>query len=379
MTDNDYKMCREAIFALNYDGSTGAGGVLNQAMFAKTTAILKGNTGVSALVQSMVLKASGGPYAPALNALLAELGGTGIVAPPPPPPPPNPAPVGNVVVGPYGPVDVMTAAEIAAFLPALKAGINLRVSQDMYDRIARELAAGVYSVTDIVIVSQVKDWYWNGGNKDAIRPYLAAVDQRSMVPPDANLPLAFSDPRTVRLGGAAPAVPGPPAGVGDANPPAVPVGGNQRFENVIIDGVLSIGGPPIAADAQIQIHGRGSAEVLMVSNEKGLDAQNPAYPHHTVFSGGNDGGARIIQGGYWGPSGFVRSAPNRPLSILAMDSLGDFSYSQDAFDGDTERSQMFVFKVDRENKKVMLCMMKAGWVWEIRESTSTNSFDKEVL
>lgn len=99
----------------------------------------------------------------------------------------------------------------------------------------------------------------------------------------------------------------------------------------IAPGKLAIGmKPDMGADAQFQIGGRGSAEILGRSNMAGLDGQNPGEVHSNVLSvAGNDGGMRLIQYAYWGNGGKQRNTMNRPNTILAIDSMGDICVSDD--------------------------------------------------
>lgn len=127
-------------------------------------------------------------------------------------------------IGAYGvPMDAMTASEIAAFVPELQRGVGTRLAewQPLVDRIKSELLAGIYSVDDEDICVHVGDWYWNGGNKTLILPYLAAVDQRN---PVTNKRWPIGDPNIVKVSGVSTgstvSTSTVVSGVSDALPPA---------------------------------------------------------------------------------------------------------------------------------------------------------------
>jgi hypothetical protein len=153
---------------------------------------------------------------------------------------------------------------------------------------------------------------------------------------------------------------------------------NTVIGDLVVTGKLSVGGPVIpGADAQLQIHGLGSAEILARSNEGNLDSQSETHsPHVIVWSGGNDGGARIIQGAYWGTGGRQWRDTSRPLTVLALDSRGTLSESQE-FSGVPITGQLWV--IQREGARLFFTAMQPGSSWGFRASTTLNSFDRSWI
>lgn len=131
--------------------------------------------------------------------------------------------------------------------------------------------------------------------------------------------------------------------------------------NLTVSGKLAVGGPVIDAQQTIHVHGTGSAGMLCIANEQGLDQQNPNYKHVTSFTCDNDGGGRMIQGTYNRQSDGVEvwPTPNRPRTIVALDSFGTLSLSQDLYADvfgkpTAPRPQKLVFYIDHNAKKIML-------------------------
>jgi len=294
---------------------------------------------------------------------------------PPKPPAPAPAPLPS---SPGGTMPGLTAAQIGAANEALYRGMVAgRIENAPYHRIEDDLFGQKYAlIVDKAIIDIIKGWYYGGAtqaDRDAIHPVLAIYDQR--IPGTDDL-LPKGDPRIRYPQASAPS----PAPAPAPGPAPAPVTGVQRFENVVISGKLAIGmEPDPRCDAVIQIGSAGSAEVLLRSANTGQNPQNPGYASDCVVSAGRDGGFRLIHDGFWGPQGFQKSAPNRPLTILALDSMGTLSYSQEWKDGsDGDRAQHMIVKVNRELNTIDVCSMKAGWRFRWLESSRTNAADRIV-
>ncbi len=146
---------------------------------------------------------------------------------------------------------------------------------------------------------------------------------------------------------------------------------------VIPDGRLCIGGPCGAGNEQIQILARRDAEVLFLSNMGGRDSQG-GPTHASMISLAGDGGFRMIHNYRHLPTGGLWQEPDKPRTIWGFDSQGTPSLSQD-YDGVFDRSQSFVLQFDRNNRRIFLASMKAGWTWGFRTSTVTNQFDRQWL
>ncbi len=269
----------------------------------------------------------------------------------------------------------LTAAQISG----VKASMNLAVASGLpvasqRDRISAALSANIYSYGDRDIIDAAKLWFYSGTtdpNRNDLYAYLTIIDQRD---PVTNQPLALNDPRWVYVSGTAP-----------APPPVIVIGNGQTFDgDVVIRGNLTVLGESSFAGplkpgvgAAIQMHGRGSAEIIGFSNEAGLDAQNPGYVHCGVFSVSNDAGVRKVKGGYWGPNGRVWCDLNRPLAIEAFDSQGDWSISYAASPDATEPGQALVFRQYPDFKRAVLTSMRAApWTLCLGASESLNDFSK---
>lgn len=303
----------------------------------------------------------------------------------PPPPAPAPLPPPNTPVpAPQpttGTIPGLTAAQIGAANDALYAGrVAGRIEDAPFYEIEGDLISRRYAlIVNKRIIDIIKGWYYGGAtqlHRDALHPLLAIYDQR--VPGTDDL-LQPGDPRIQRPSSTVVVAPVPPAPAPVGPSPVVPapVGGVTRLGNVVISGILAIGmEPDPRADARIQIGSPGSAEILMRSSNTGANSQNPGYASDVVVSSAWDGGLRLIQGGYWGPGGFVKSAPNRDLNILALDSRGTFSYSKERKDGtDGDRSQHFVIMANPNTRTIDFISYKAGWKIRLLESNSTNAAD----
>jgi len=273
----------------------------------------------------------------------------------------------------------LTAQQIGAANDALYAGrVAGRIEDAPFYRIEQDLISRSYAlIVNKAIIDIIKGWYYGGANaaqRDALYPLLAIYDQRV---PGTDTLLPAGDPRIQRPSSTVVVVPVPipPVGPSPGVPP--PVGGVTRLGNVVISGILAIGmEPDPRADARIQIGSQGSAEILLRSSNTGANSQNPGYASDVVVSSAWDGGLRLIQGGFWGPGGFVKSAPNRDLNILALDSRGTFSYSKERKDGtDGDRSQHFVIMANPTTRTIDFISYKAGWKIRLLESNSTNAAD----
>lgn len=168
--------------------------------------------------------------------------------------------------------------------------------------------------------------------------------------------------------------------------PLPPPSGNVQYSggdltvtgNLTVLGQSSFGGPmKPGVGSAIQMHGRGSAEIIGFSNEAGLDAQNPSYVHCGVFSVSNDAGVRMVKGAYWGDNGRVYCDPNRPMAIHAFDSMGDWSISYASSPDAVEPGQMLVLRQYPELKKAVLTSMRpAPWQLCLGASNALNDFSK---
>jgi hypothetical protein len=135
---------------------------------------------------------------------------------------------------------------------------------------------------------------------------------------------------------------------------------------VRMDGKVCLGMDPVDAHARLQIEG---AEILGKSNINATDPQNPNEPHTNVFSlAGNDGGMRWIQYGYWGPNGKKRNTTNRPLSILALDSMGDLCKSTQPVGSDYDGGQSWYIRTS--GQFVDFCVYKVGHAIRILKSAA---------
>jgi hypothetical protein len=135
---------------------------------------------------------------------------------------------------------------------------------------------------------------------------------------------------------------------------------------VRMDGKVCLGMDPVDAHARLQIEG---AEILGKSNINATDPQNPNEPHTNVFSlAGNDGGMRWIQYGYWGPNGKKRNTQNRPLSILALDSMGDLCKSTQPVGSDYDGGQSWYIRTS--GQFVDFCVYKVGHAIRILKSAA---------
>lgn len=138
---------------------------------------------------------------------------------------------------------------------------------------------------------------------------------------------------------------------------------------------LCVGGPCLnTADATIQLRNRGSAEILLSSNEGGLSPQWGVRPGFSVISGGGDLGLRLIHNSYWGPGGMVWPDTLRMQTILAFDSQGTLSLSQDRWGYPRDRSQALVLRQDYNNRIMAFTGMRAGWRMCLGWSTVINDF-----
>lgn len=146
---------------------------------------------------------------------------------------------------------------------------------------------------------------------------------------------------------------------------------------VVPSGRLCIGGPCVSGDEQIQILGGRDAEILFLSNMGGENPQGAAT-HASVMSLAGDGGFRMIHNYRNALPGGLWQEPDKPRTIWAFDSEGTPSLSQD-YDGAFDPSQSLVFQFDRNNRRIFLSSMKAGWTWGFRTSTATNLFDRQWL
>lgn len=273
------------------------------------------------------------------------------------------------IAGPYGEIRALTAAEVSALIPELQRGVSTYLAQSLVDRVRTELAAGVYSVQEAALIDQIKYWYYSGGNQAIIKPYLSAIDQRDLT---TNALLAFNDSRVVHVsgtGGVTPVIP--------LSPPAGGVGDLVVTGNLTVLGQSSFAGPmKPGVGSAIQMHGRGGAEIIAFSNESQLDAQNPTHVHCGVISAaGNDGGTRMIQGGYWGDAGFVRCDETRGLNVLAFDSMGGLSIYKNDLDGSHENSQDIVFRDYPELKRWVMTGMRPGYKLCVGWSNAINAFE----
>jgi hypothetical protein len=135
---------------------------------------------------------------------------------------------------------------------------------------------------------------------------------------------------------------------------------------VRMDGKVCLGMDPVDAHARLQLEG---AEILGKSNINATDPQNPNEPHTNVFSlAGNDGGMRWIQYGYWGPNGKKRNTQNRPLSILALDSMGDLCKSTQPVGSDYDGGQSWYIRTS--GQFVDFCVYKVGHAIRILKSAA---------
>lgn len=135
---------------------------------------------------------------------------------------------------------------------------------------------------------------------------------------------------------------------------------------VRMNGKVCLGMEPVDAHGRLQIEG---AEIVGMSNVNRTDPQNPDEPHINVFSlAGNDGGMRWIQYGYWGPNGKKRNTQNRPLSILALDSMGDLCKSTQPVGSDYDGGQEWYIRSNAGF--VDFCTYKVGKVIRILKSAA---------
>lgn len=218
-----------------------------------------------------------------------------------------------------------------------------------------DLSKGFYDYANPEKIEAAKEVYYDSPSTNpALYAYLNIIDQRDA----GNQPLPKGDSRWKYVGDSVPVS-------------SVPLSDIQAalaaYDIHVAPGKLSIGMPvDETADAQFQIGGGGSAEILFRSNMKGLDGQNPGEVHTNIISGAsNDGGMRLIQYGNWGVGGLKRNTTNRPMTIFAIDSMGDVCVS----DSRKPYGQVFYLVKDADGN-VELCTYQVGARLEIRESQS---------
>ena len=117
------------------------------------------------------------------------------------------------------------------------------------------------------------------------------------------------------------------------------------------------------------------AEVNLISNTGGnADQEGPAR-HVSTISLAGDRGLRLIHNQWHHEDGRTMwEEPTFARSILGFDSQGTLSFSQD-YDGVIDPSQVWVFRIDRDNNRGMFTNMKPGMKMCLGWSNATNAYD----
>ncbi len=171
-------------------------------------------------------------------------------------------------------------------------------------------------------------------------------------------------------------------------------GGNVFVGDVEIHGRLLIGDAiQKAKDAgltsayAVQILANGPATIGGVSNLDNLQFQNPA-PHYGYISFNEDGGILTVQnaGSTCNSNGVCSYRefidPTRELSTFGFDSRGTFVYDlrePGKRYGVGDRTQAVWLRPDYDRKKMLWAIPRAGYQWELLESTSATLLDKRVI
>lgn len=298
-----------------------------------------------------------------------------VVTPPPPPPAPvvTPSPAGTGSAG-FTPAEVVTLGDLnfiarAALVPPHTGAVNDRIY-------ALNFKNSAYLT-------------WNDPDRGYILGLLAATPAGQ---DNIGLIQRVASAIGVTIGGSAPVVTQPPASIPTA-------AGDQVISgNLVVMKKLAVGGPVIDAEQNVQLHAAGGAGVLMFANEDKLDPQNAGYVHTGSVTLSRDGGMRMIAGTYTKASdgSEVWPTPNRPRTIVGLDSMGTLSLSQERYqdlynaDGTPKpagtpgatRHQKLVLNIDHANKTMFASVMEPGWDLKVRRvNPAFNDWDaqKDVL
>ncbi len=175
--------------------------------------------------------------------------------------------------------------------------------------------------------------------------------------------------------------------------PAPAPSSNIFYGDVEIHGRLMVGNAIQAAKNAgltsaypVQILANGPATISGVSNLDNSQFQNPS-PHYGYISFNPDGGILTVQNagsvcrnGTCAYKDFID--PTREISTFGFDSRGTFVYDlrePGVVYGEGDRTQAVWLRPDYDRKKMLWAVPRAGYEWELLESTSATLLDKRVV
>lgn len=155
--------------------------------------------------------------------------------------------------------------------------------------------------------------------------------------------------------------------------------------DLIVNGRLGIrGAPEPQTDHAVTIHGKGSADILFVSNEALQDPQRTANEHRHVGAIGvaQDGGLRLGQNSlcYADTRGCAADDKYRRVAYMGYDSMGDLSLylaDVDSVSGVTKGpvAQSMVFNLISWDGHIHIAAMRPGQRILFNGSTRLNASD----
>ncbi|MBA2706315.1 MAG: hypothetical protein H0U59_00740 [Gemmatimonadaceae bacterium] len=136
----------------------------------------------------------------------------------------------------------------------------------------------------------------------------------------------------------------------------------------------------------VQILANGPATISGVSNLSGEQFQNPS-PHYGYISFNDDGGILTVQNagsvcrnGSCAYKDFID--PTREISTFGFDSRGTWVYDlrePGRVYGVGDRTQAVWLRPDYDRKKMLWAIPRAGYEWELLESTSATLLDRRII
>ncbi len=178
-----------------------------------------------------------------------------------------------------------------------------------------------------------------------------------------------------------------------------PGGGGSAPSSNVFTGDVEIHGRLLVGDAiekakrenlisayAVQILANGPATISGVANLDNSQFQNPS-PHYGYISFNPDGGILTVQNagstcnnGVCSYKEFID--PTREVSTFGFDSRGTFVYDlrePGRVYGVGDRTQAVWLRPDYDRKKMLWAIPRAGYQWELLESTGATLLDKRII